>query len=76
MTQARFGCGWRTEVGGTAQACLPWVEHLPGGHDPPAGGSQGGCLHPSKTTGTCCRPPWWAHWSEGGGTGAPLEEQN
>lgn len=36
MTQARCGCGWRAEVGGTAQACLPWVEHLPGGHDSPA----------------------------------------
>lgn len=32
------------EVGGTAQACLPWVEHLPGGRDPPAGsGSLLGC---------------------------------
>lgn len=31
-------------MGGTAQACLPWVEHLPGGRDPPAGsGSLLGC---------------------------------
>lgn len=44
------------------------------GRDPSASGSLPGRPQPQQGHRRCCRPPWWAHWSEGGGIGAPLEE--
>lgn len=56
-------------MGGTAQACLPWVEHLPGGRDPPAGRRQ-----PTRLSSTRSRPREHALHYHGGHTGQRVEE--